>query len=176
MTRRFGVRSGAIPAAVAALTILGAYLARLWTERNLEYDEPVRLLGNLFRLTLGENPGVAFGLFGGSPLVPWLSVVALVAFALLVGRSLSGGPAGGTTLGLVLGGGAANLLDRLGDGRVTDYVDAGLASWRWPTFNLPDVAITVGALLAVWLLMDGGRDADGFATKDRAPKSRREAP
>lgn len=176
MNRRFGVKSGAILAAVAALTILGAYLARLWTERKLEYGEPVRLLGNLFRLTLGENNGVAFGLFGGSPLVPWLSVLALAAFALFVARALPGSRAGGTALGLVLGGGVANLLDRLGDGRVTDYLDAGLGSWRWPTFNLPDVAITLGALLAVWLLMDSGRDADGLATKGRAPTSGREAP
>lgn len=148
-------RSHTTPAVVVALTTLAAYLARVWAERNLDYGEPVPLLGNPFRLALGENSGVAFGLLGGSPLVPWLSTLALVAFALLLARSLLGSRAGGAALGLILGGGLANLLDRLGDRSVTDYLDVGAGSWRWPTFNLPDVAITAGVLLVVWLLLRG---------------------
>ncbi|MGB3684164.1 MAG: signal peptidase II, partial [Rubrobacteraceae bacterium] len=66
-----------------------------------------------------------------------------------------GSRAGGVSLGLILGGGIANLLDRLGDGRVTDYLDAGLGNWRWPTSNLPDVAITTGFVLALWLIARG---------------------
>ncbi|MCA3749277.1 MAG: signal peptidase II [Rubrobacter sp.] len=127
----------------------------------MDYGETVPLAGDLFRLTLGENPGVAFGLLGGSPLVPWLSALALVVFALYLARSLRDSRAGGVSLGLILGGGLANLLDRLGDGRVTDYLDVGLGSWRWPTFNLPDAAITVGVFLVVWLLW---RDAPHSTT------------
>lgn len=136
----------------AVLTALATWAARLWAERGLEFGEPVPLIGDLFRLTLGENAGVAFGLLRDSPLVPWLAVLALVAFALYLARPLSGSRAGGVALGLILGGGIANLLDRLGDGRVTDYLALGVGAWRWPTFNLPDAAITVGFLLALWLL------------------------
>ena len=113
---------------VTALTILTTWGARLWAERGLDYGEPVPLFGNLFRLTLGENPGVAFGLLRGSPLVPWLSVLALVLFVLYLARPLRGSHAGGAALGLILGGGLANLLDRVGDGSVTDYLDVGLGS------------------------------------------------
>ena len=147
--------------AVAVPTILATWAARLWAERSLGYGEPVPLVGDLFRLTLGENAGVAFGLLRGSPLVPWLAVLALVAFALFLTRPLSGSRAGGVSLGLILGGGLANLLDRLGDGRVTDYLDFGVGAWRWPTSNLPDVAITAGFLLVVWTLAH---------TEDTAPK------
>lgn len=148
----------------AVLTILGATLARLWAERSLDFGEPVPLIGDAFRLSRGENAGVAFGLLRDSPLVPWLAVLALVVFALILVRPLVGSRAGGVALGLILGGGVANLLDRLGDGRVTDYLDVGLGGWRWPTFNLPDVAITVGFLLALWLL-----------TRDDGPEGKREA-
>ncbi|CAM9923671.1 unnamed protein product, partial [Chrysoparadoxa australica] len=46
--------------------------------------------------------------------------------------------------GLFLGGGIANLLDRLVDGRVTDFIDVGVHSLRWPTFNLADMFIVMG--------------------------------
>ena len=142
--------------AATFLTVLAAWSTRLWAERALGYGEPIPLFGDLFRLTLGENAGVAFGLLGGSPLVPWLAVLALVLFALYLACPLRGSRAGGATLGLILGGGLANLLDRLGDGSVTDYLDVGLGDWRWPTFNLPDTAIVLGLILALWLLLKEG--------------------
>lgn len=137
--------------AVATLTVLATWVARLWAERSLAYGVPVRVLGDTFRLTRGENAGVAFGLLQGSPLVPWLTLAALVAVALVVARALRGRRAGQVAAGLLLGGGLANLLDRLGDGRVTDYLDWGLGAWRYPNFNLPDTAIVVGLGLAMWL-------------------------
>lgn len=157
MTRRWRRTSVAVPVVVAVSTTFAAYLARRWAERGLDFDEPVSLAGALFRLTLGENAGVAFGLLGGSPLVPWLSALALVVFTLYLALSLRTSRAVGISLGLVLGGGIANLIDRLDDGRVTDYLDAGLGAWRWPTFNLPDVAITVGFFLVAWVLACGER-------------------
>ncbi|QIN85422.1 signal peptidase II (plasmid) [Rubrobacter tropicus] len=150
-----------LPLAVTVATLLITWVARVWAEQALDHGEPVHLFGDLFRLTLGENAGVAFGLLGGSPLVPWLAALALVLFALCLARPLRGSRVGGAALGLILGGGLANLLDRLGDRGVTDYLDVGLGSWRWPTFNLPDVAITVGAVLVAWaFLRDDGPEGE----------------
>jgi signal peptidase II len=157
----------------AVLTILAANLARLWTERNLDYGETVPLIGDAVRLSRGENSGVAFGLFGGSPLVPWLALLALVGFALYLARPLLESRAGRVAPGLVLGGGLANLLDRLRDGHVTDYLDVGVGSWRWPTFNVPDAAVTVGFLLAVWTLARSeGTAPEPVAERSTAATSR----
>lgn len=164
-----------IPVTAAILTILVTYIARLWVERGLAYGEPVPLAGDLFRLSRGDNPGVAFGLFDGSPLVPWLAMLALAVFALVLARPMLGDRAGRAGLGLILGGGIANLLDRVGDGRVTDYLDAGLGAWRWPTFNLPDVAITTGLLLVLWALARDGR-GQPEPDADHAPADRENAP
>lgn len=119
----------------------------------------VHLLGPLW-LRLVHNPGVAFGLGDGAP--PWLvlSLTATVAAVLAVSAWRgSFGPA--LPAGLVLGGAAANLADRLAGGTVVDLFDVG---W-WPTFNPADVFITVGAGLLVLRAWAGdnrpaGRDDD----------------
>lgn len=163
---RGGTGGLAAPILLAASTVLAAsWGVRSWVGRSLEPGERVPLVGDLFRLTLGENAGVAFGLLRGSPhVVPWLSALALAAVVVYLARPLRGSPAGGAALGLVLGGGLANLLDRLGDGSVTDYFDLGIGAWRWPTFNLPDVAVTAGLVLAALLLV---RDAEPAPHSER---------
>jgi signal peptidase II len=53
-------------------------------------------------------------------------------------------------LGLILGGGVGNLIDRLLLGHVVDFISLHYQSWYWPAFNLADSAITLGA--GWWLL------------------------
>jgi signal peptidase II len=92
------------------------------------------------------NKGVAFGAFSGKPVVMVIVAAALVGlvvwFALHAGRPLVWLPTG-----LLLGGALGNIIDRVRDGAVTDFIKLPL----WPAFNLADVAITVGvfALLIV---------------------------
>lgn len=126
---------------------------RRWVEHEFAYGVPVRVLGDLFRLTRGENTGVAFNLLRDSPLASWLPVAALCTVAVYLAATLRARPAGALPTGLILGGGLANLLDRLGDGRVTDYLDWGVGTRRYATFNLPDSAIVVGLGLALWLAL-----------------------
>ena len=95
------------------------------------------------------NTGIAFGALAGLPptvVLAAVGAVALAAAVLIARGSLPIGPLAG---GLVLGGALANLVDRAGDGRVTDFIDPA----RWPAFNLADVAITAGVVLAVAALL-----------------------
>ena len=94
------------------------------------------------------NPGAAFGLGAAMPAAAvivgtGLLVVAVAVYAWRAVPTLA--TAGRVGLGLVLGGAAANLIDRVGDGLVTDYLQTG---W-WPTFNLADIAIVSGAGLLI---------------------------
>lgn len=106
---------------------------------NHKLREPIELLPGL-ELSLGYNSGVAFGALTNVP--AWLLIVGigLVICGLLVSvwRGLLSPP--WPAVGLLLGGAAANLLDRAADGRVTDFIDPV----RWPAFNIADIAITVG--------------------------------
>jgi len=54
-------------------------------------------------------------------------------------------------LGVILGGALGNLIDRIILGKVTDFIDVGINGWRWPTFNVADIAICIGGI-AVFLV------------------------
>ena len=58
-----------------------------------------------------------------------------------------------TAIGFVMGGALGNIIDRLRQSAVTDFIDLYWQNWHWPTFNGADIAITLGALLVftVWL-------------------------
>jgi signal peptidase II len=95
-----------------------------------------------------RNKGVAFGL-GGDISAALIGVTILLLMGLLVFLAARGGTGWGVWLpaALLLGGALGNLADRVRDGAVTDFIDLPL----WPTFNLADLAITLGVLL---LLLD----------------------
>jgi signal peptidase II len=103
-----------------------------------------------------RNRGVAFGLFsdGGLVLVAIgvASVVALLAFFATHSRR----PLVWLPTGLLLGGAAGNLIDRLRQGFVTDFIDLPL----WPAFNLADTCITIGVLSLLYVLEGPPRHAD----------------
>lgn len=95
-----------------------------------------------------RNTGVAFGFLaeGGALLIAGTGValVALMAFVL----SHSDRPYVWVPAGLLLGGAAGNLLDRLREGYVTDFVKLP----RWPAFNVADIAITIGVVTLIYVL------------------------
>jgi signal peptidase II len=95
-----------------------------------------------------RNKGVAFGL-GGDISAALIGVTILLLMGLLVFLAARGASGWGVWLpaALLLGGALGNLADRVRDGAVTDFIDLPL----WPTFNLADLAITLGVLL---LLLD----------------------
>jgi signal peptidase II len=108
------------------------------------------------RLTHVHNHGVAFGFFsGGGAVVLAVTLVALATlllyFALRPTRPWLWLPTG-----LLLGGAVGNLIDRIADGSVIDFIKLPF----WPAFNLADVAITFGVLALLWVL-EGNRDGGG---------------
>lgn len=131
------------------------FLTKTWAEWTLPLYTPMPLIGQFFRLTLGYNTGVAFGLFangGVGPLVVTGSIIIILAVWLV--RALRAGEIPSVAswpIGMILGGATANFVDRLPDGRVTDFLDVGLSTARWPTFNLADSFIMVGVATLLWI-------------------------
>ena len=62
-------------------------------------------------------------------------------------------------LALILGGAAGNLIDRVLYGHVIDFIDLYYRDWHWPTFNIADSAITLGAALLILDAILGRREA-----------------
>lgn len=144
--------------------------SKIWIEQVIDPAQPIPVVGNFFRLTLGYNSGVAFGMFANGG--PWpLIVTGLVIvflFAWLIQGLWAGQFAPGTVwpIGLLLGGALGNFIDRLGDGRVTDFLDVGIGTARWPTFNLADSFILIG--VGLLLLLSFNTKLDGMPPEGEA--------
>ncbi|SMH61448.1 signal peptidase II [Azospirillum agricola] len=114
-----------------------------------------------FNLTLGFNTGISFGLLGGdgalAPLL--LAGVALVVAAglMLWAIRLPDRPLAAAA-GAIAGGAIGNVVDRLRQGAVTDFLDLHAFGWHWPTFNVADVLI-VGGAAAIALRSPRERDS-----------------
>ena len=103
-----------------------------------------------FNLSLGFNTGASFGMMGGfmagKPLLMAALTGALtLAFAVIAFRAQHALERAG--FALVVGGALGNIIDRLRQGAVTDFLDFYWRDWHWPTFNVADIAITLGSVL-----------------------------
>ncbi len=134
--------------------------------------ERIPIIGNFFRLTFIENPGLAFGFDPGINMKLWISVFSLVASVglliylyLIRKKSLSLRLA----IAFILGGAVGNLIDRmfygvfyhyapLFYGRVVDFLDFDFFNFslfgrnfdRWPIFNFADASVTIGVLILLF--------------------------
>ena len=109
-------------------------------------QERIPLLGTFIGLEQTENAGVAFGIALPPLLQGTLVGIALLAVLILAYRS-RGHRLSAFSFGLILGGALANIVDRFGDGFVTDFFQVG----TFPTFNVADSCITVGVgMLLLW--------------------------
>ena len=117
---------------------------------------PHEVAGSVVRFTLAHNSGAAMSLSLGRYSRIGFSLAALLALVVLV-RLYLATPAHArrraAALALLVGGAVGNLLNRVLSPRgVTDFIDIGVQSWRFWTFNLADAGITIGAALLLVVL------------------------
>jgi signal peptidase II len=134
---------------LAAAVVIIDRLTKTWLVGQLDPGESMSVIGDLVRLTFVQNSGALFGLFQDSAVV--FGLVSLVVVGAIVWYH---GSAGRSTLlsvalGLLLGGAIGNLIDRLTLGYVVDFVDVGLGTLRFYTFNVADAAISTALLLLI---------------------------
>ena len=122
---------------------------------RLSLHDTITVIPGFFRITHVENSGAAFGLFSDSSfewkltLLILFSVLALGVVSVLLWKNSHMVNATGTALSLILGGALGNLWDRMISGHVVDFLDFNFGSYHWPSFNVADSAIVVGAVLLV---------------------------
>lgn len=164
-------------AGLASLVVLADQLSKAWVDVSFGLVSgpqggeapvaPTPVLGDVVRIAKVYNDGGIFGLLGESALL--LGLASMVVIAGIVWyqarHGASRGPILTLALGLLLGGAVGNLIDRLRFGYVIDWVDAGVGSLRWYTFNVADSAISVSLvlLLALGLLADRTRSGQDVA-------------
>ena len=141
--RRSWARAGLVLALVLAADQLTKHLVR----EGMRPGEEDPIFPAL-KLVHVRNDGVAFGLdVGGATLVVVLIALALLGLVLYFARHTAK-PLMWLPVGLLLGGALGNIVDRIREGAVTDFLKIP----AWPAFNLADVAITVGVLSLIYVL------------------------
>jgi signal peptidase II len=153
---------------VTKLLVKGVAFSSLGLDwKGMDYGQSIQVIGDFFRLTYIENPGMAFGLdFGWKPLFSILSIVASIGIIVFLYNQRRESFGFRLSLGLILGGAVGNLIDRvfygvifgegrIFQGRVVDFLDVdffdlnifGYQITRWPVFNVADAAVTIGVVM-----------------------------
>lgn len=149
MRSRFGLL------ALVALVVMALDQWTKWlTLAYIPEHRPIPVIPGFFDLVNVRNRGAAFGflnrsdiewqfwLFLGATVAAVAAIIALIRSMRADDRRLVLG------LGLVMGGALGNLVDRVRFRAVIDFLDFYIGAWHWPAFNVADVAICLGALLA----------------------------
>src|SRR5256886_3036258 len=144
----------ALVAAVAVVVFVADRLTKAWVTENIPVNTARPVIGDYVRIVHAQNTGAAFGLLPErTTLLSVLSVVAVLAIVYYYRRIASNSALLSATLGMQLGGAFGNLLDRVTQGYVVDFVDVGICDIRFWAFNVADSSIVVGIFLvtiALW--------------------------
>ncbi len=148
-------RSALRAAVLAGLVVAADQATKTLVRNNVDFGSRDGVFPGI-ELVHVRNRGVAFGLFtdGGTVLI--VIGIAAVSALLIFFATHSRRPLVWLPTGLLLGGAAGNLIDRLDRGYVTDFIDLP----AWPAFNIADISITFGVLSLLYVLEGPPRRAD----------------
>jgi len=176
-----GQRRAALFWGAAAGVVILDIITKLLAVKYLLLHMPKRVVGDVVRFTLAYNPGAAFSMSLGSPTASRMvfSAFAIIAVMVLWRLYRAAGDQERLkilALGLACGGAIGNLIDRFRS-------PLGVGAVRFWTFNVADSAVTVGAVLLGWVLLQedrvqrarveatGGREANPSASDLPPPAS-----
>jgi len=158
--KRLGWRVGYL------LASFGVYMvdqsSKAWASQTLRHSDERPVIRGVLDFIYTENPGIAFGqLQQGGNAARWFFVVLAVLAALAVFYYFIKTPRNDDRVlgacALLLAGIAGNLTDRARFGYVIDFIVLHAGSWHWPTFNVADASICIGAVLLAYDLIREGR-------------------
>jgi len=131
---------------------------KLFITKNLCLHQSLPVIKNIFYITLVYNKGAAFGILKGH--VYLFIFTSVLAVSLIVSDLIKHNKHKifsiyNLSLALILGGAAGNFVDRVFLGHVIDFLDFRIwQGFNWPVFNIADSAITVGAVLLGWSIIN----------------------
>jgi len=140
-------RRWALFAAIAIAVVVADQLTKAWITSILKPGEGFSVLGTWLNFVYGQNSGILFGMVpqsaGAFAVVSLVVIVVIVIYHRKAGRGIVMSIA----TALLLGGAIGNLIDRLLYGAVVDWIDMGVGSARFWTYNIADAAITTSLIM-----------------------------
>ena len=137
----------------AALVVAADQISKYFVRANMSLGQSIPEEG-FFRFTYSANTGGVWGWFQNHGVVfIAFSIIAVIVILLVSRHRAAQNMLVKVSLGLLLGGSIGNLIDRIRFGEVTDFINVGIGSHRWPYFNLADSSMVVGVtLLIIYIL------------------------
>ena len=156
---------------VAALVVILDQSSKRLAWELLQHRGGVDVIDGVLRFSLSKNRGAVFGILSGSTrLLLFVTIVSIVALIYFAYRMRFAPASRRIYLGMIRGGAFGNLIDRLAAGEVLDFIEMGIGQYRWPTYNVADIAVTVGAILLIAGFMghsdEGEKRADSLNNSD----------
>jgi len=147
---------------IALAVVVLDQIVKAIVRREIALNESITVIPGFFDLTRVHNTGTAFG-FMNSTDFPFKTVIlaciaigALAALAMYAATLPANQWLARIGLALILCGAAGNLIDRVTEGYVVDFVDLYWSGWHFWAFNVADAAITVGVALMILDLLGAG--------------------
>ena len=146
---------------ITILVLIADQVTKAWATAKLQAIDTMEIIPNFFRFTYARNRGVAFSLFADSQfetkwILAGISTAAAIGVVVYLWRSGAHEKRLNYALSFLLAGIVGNLIDRVRLGEVVDFIDFHwYEQYTWPTFNIADAAICVGAaLLAIEMMRE----------------------
>lgn len=150
------------PLSISGLVVILDQLTKNIVKSTMELGESFDIIGTFLKFTFVENKGLAFsikvsnlGIFTG------LSMIASLIVLYYIYKYKQEGAILYVPLALIFGGAIGNMIGRVLYGKVVDFIDVGIASYRWPVFNIADSSVFVGLvwfLIVSWYVNDDSKE------------------
>ncbi|HET6161112.1 MAG TPA: signal peptidase II [Dongiaceae bacterium] len=145
---------------LGAVVVLLDQASKFLVFRSLMTEQTEMVVLPIFSLVKRYNTGISFSILATDHAIgPWVFALlaAIIAFGLLIWLSQTADRLPAIGLALVVGGAIGNVIDRVREGAVMDFLLFHWRDWAWPAFNLADSAITIGVALLIYDGVFGGR-------------------
>jgi len=147
---------------IAIVGLVFDQITKLYIDRSMQVFQSIPVIDGLFNITYLRNKGAAFSFLSHAawrlPFFIAISVIAAVVIVVAFNRLRTDQRLAQVSLSMVFSGAVGNLIDRVRQGEVIDFLDVYWKTHHWPAFNVADSLICVGvALLALDMLREEQR-------------------
>jgi signal peptidase II len=138
------------------------FYSKEFIDHAIRENESVSIAGNFIRLTKYYNHGTTFGLFKDSAphmaisIVKSLSIIVLIVLFINIPKFTQKANSqfnSRVSMVFLIGGSLGNIIDRLSDKRVTDFIDIGIDGYRWYVFNFADFFQVFGGIMLLFFIL-----------------------
>ena len=126
----------------------------------LKLGEKIEIIKGFFNITHVRNYGAGFSILQNARLfLSLISIIAIIVLVYLLVTTKKKDTLTSMSYLMVISGALGNLLDRLRQGYVVDFLDFKIFGWDYPVFNVADIFITIGCFLLIIISLKGEKNA-----------------